>query len=246
MSILANLTDLVEDVRDIINETTEGFWLDTYIERQLEKGHQIASAKIKMVSMIWTVTLQTAAGPGAGYAQIVDDREILLPSTFIAIDDGGVYYNDDVCDASSIKEIKDYNKDWLEGSGTPHRYYLRGDMLGFDQKIAAGDTVRIYGIKMPDALSAAQAPFDADYRTIGYRYLLVDYAIGMCWHKKGEMTKFGFYLAPKVGSFWIGLQEMRAELLEDFDEDYGMMPDDNLARPHGYGITRWPDWSQFD
>jgi len=233
VAILANLTDLEEDVREIINETTEGFWTSVYIQRQLKKGHQIASAKIKMVSMIWTVTLQTAADPESGYAQIVDDREILLPSSFVAIDDGGVYYNDDVCDASSIKQIKDHNKDWLEGSGTPHRYYLRGDMLGFDQKISAGDTVRIYGIKMPAELSAAQAPFDADYRTIGYRYLLVDYAVGMCWKKKNEMAKFGFYLAPKVGSFWVGLQEMRAELLEDNDEDYGMMPDDNLARPHG-------------
>lgn len=244
MSILANLTDLEEDVRDIINETTEGFWTSDYIQRQLEKGHQIASSKIKMVSMIWTVTLQTEEDPEAGYAQIVDDREILLPSTFIAIDDGGVYYNDDVCDASSIKQIKDYNKNWLDGSGTPHLYYLRGDMLGFDQQISAGDTVRIYGVKMPDALSASQAPFDADYRTIGYRYLLVDYAVGMCWKKKNEMTKFAFYLAPKTGSFWVGLNEMKAELLEDRDEDYGMIPEDNPAH-HVVADTRWPDYSQF-
>jgi len=230
MAILANLTDLVEDVRDIINETTEGFWLDTYIERQLEKGHQIASTKIKMVSMIWTVTLTTST-PGAGEAQIVDNREILLPSSFIAIDDGGVYYNDDVCSASSIKQIKDYDKDWLDRSGTPSRYYLRGDMLGFDNKISAGDTVRIYGVKMPAELTGAQAPFDADYRTIGYRYLLVDYAVGMCLKKKKD-DEWKIYLTPKVGSFWVGLNEMKAELLEDRDEDYGMIPGDNLTRPH--------------
>ena len=223
--ILANLTDLVEDVRDIILETTEGFWLDTYIERQLEKGHQIASAKIKMVSMIWEATLVTGT-PSTGEAQIVDDREILLPSSFIAIDDGGVYYNDDVCSATSIKEIKNTDKNWLDKTGTPSRYYLRGDMLGFDQKISAGDTIRIYGVKMPDALSAAQAPFDADYRTVGYRYLLIDYAVGMCLKKKKD-DEWKVYLTPKVGSFWVGLQEMRAELLEDGDEDYGMIPNDN-------------------
>lgn len=243
MAILANLTDLEEDVRDIINETTEGFWLSTYIQRQLKKGHQIASTKIKMVSMLWTVTL-TDDTPDTGEAQIVDEREILLPSSFISIDDGGVYYNDDVCDASSIKQIKDYNKDWLEGSGTPHRYYLRGDMLGFDQKISAGDTVRIYGIKMPDKLAAGTAPFDSDYRTIGYRHLIVDYALGMCWKKKNEMAKFAFYLAPKVGSFWVGLKEMKGELLEDRDEDYGMIPEDNPA--HCYVAKKWPDYSQFD
>jgi len=244
MAILTDLPDLLEDTRDIILETTEGFWTDDYIERQLEKAHQIASAKVKLVKMIWTVTLQTDADPEAGYAQIVDDREILLPSTFISIDEGGVYYNDDVVKSTSLKEIKDNNKNWLDAEGTPHRYYLRGDMLGFDKQISAGDTVRIYGIKMPDALSDTQAPFDEDYRTTGYRYLLVEYAVGMCLKMKKD-KEWLFYLQPKVGSFWVGLQEMRFELMDDNDEDYGLIPADNLARPHGYGLTRWPDWSQF-
>jgi len=238
MAILTDSTDLIEDVRSIINEETAGFWSDAYILRQLEKGHQIASAKLKMVSMIWTATLVTGT-PSAGEAQIIDDREILLPSTFISIDEGGIYYNDDVCSPTSIKEIKHSDKDWLDREGTPHQYYLRGDMLGFDKQISAGDTIRIYGIKMPDALSATQAPFDEDYRTVGYRYLLVNYAVGKCWEKKGEMTKFAFYLQPKVGSFWLGLQEMRAELTEDNDEDNGIIPNDNLARPHGtYGTIQ--------
>jgi len=204
-----------------------------FIERQLGKAHEILSAKIKMISMIWTVTLQTAADPETGYAQIVDDREILLPSNFIAIDDGGVYYNSDVCPPTTIKEIKHTNKDWLDAEGTPHRYYLRGDMLGFDQKISADSTVRIYGIKMPDEISAAQAPFDNDYRLTAYRYLLVDFAVAMCWKKKGEMQKFAFYLQPGVGSFWQGLKEMRSELTEDLDEDNGLILNDNLARKHG-------------
>ena len=193
---------------------------------------------------MWTATL-TDSSPSAGEAQITDEREIRLPSTFMSIDDGGVYYNDDVCSATSIKQIKDYDKDWLEKSGTPHRYYLRGDMLGFDNKISAGDTVRIYGTKMPDELTGDQAPFDGDYRTVGYRHLLVDYAVGMCWKKKNEMEKFAFYLAPKVGSFWVGLREMKGELLEDRDEDYGMTPDKNPAH-HNVARKRWPDYSQFD
>ena len=232
MAILNTLPKLLEDVRDIINETTEGFWTDDYIERQLEKGHQIASTKIKMVSMIWTATLVTGT-PSTGEAKIVDDREILLPSSFITIDDGGVYYNDDTCKATTIKEIKHTDRNWIDAEGTPHKYYLRGDMLGFEKQISAGDTIRIYGIKMPDELSATQAPFDADYRTVGYRHLIVDYAIGMCWKSKNEMAKFAFYLAPKVGSFWVDLNEMKAELLEDFDDDYGFILDDSLTRPRG-------------
>ena len=243
MAILSTSTELIEDVRSIINEETAGFWSDAYILRQLKKGHQIASAKLKLVSTIWTATL-TSSTPGSGEAQITDDREIRLPSTFISIDDGGVYYNDDVCRAMSIKQIKDYSKNWLDSSATPSAYYIRGDMLGFDSKISAGDTVRVYGIKMPAEIASDQAPFDADYRTVGYRYLLVDYAIGMCWKKKNEIQKFAYYLAPKVGSFWVGLDEMKEELLADNDEGYNMIPDGSPA--HYSEQERWPDWNQFD
>jgi len=240
--ILTDLDDLIVDVRDIINETTADFWTDAYITRQLRKAHQIASAKIKMVSMLWTVTLVTGTA-STGEAQIIDDREILLPSTFIAIDDGGVYYNDDVCKAASIKAIKDTDKDWLERSGTPSRYYLRGDLLGFDNKISTADTVRLYGIKMPDELDSDVAPFDDDYRLVGYRYLLVEYAVGMCLKKKRD-EEWRLYLAPVTGLFWVGLNEMKGELLEDKDEDYGMQPDSSLT----YNIEpdTWPDFSQFD
>ena len=42
LAILTNITDLEEDVRDLINESTAGFWSSTFIQRQLKKGHQIA------------------------------------------------------------------------------------------------------------------------------------------------------------------------------------------------------------
>ncbi len=242
MAILTDLDDLIADVREIINETTADFWSDDYITVQLRKAHQIASAKIKMVSMLWTVTLVTGAA-STGEAQIIDDREILLPSTFIAIGDGGVYYNDRVCKAASIKVIKDTDERWLERSGTPSRYYLRGDLLGFDNKISAADTVRVYGSKMPDELDSSVAPFDDDYRLVGYRFLLVDYAVGMCLKKKRD-DDWKLYLTPIVGSFWVGLKEMKGELLEDKDEDYGMQPDSSLT--YHVEPKRFPDHSQFD
>ena len=175
-------------------------------------------------------------------AQITDNREIRLPSTFIALDEGGVYYNDDTCHVTSMSKLKE-DKNWLDRTGTPQQYYLRGDMLGFDKQITAGDTVRIYGTKLPTELSATQAPFDGDYRTIGYRSLLVDYAVAMCWKKKNEMNKYAFYLTPKIGSFWIGVEEMKEELLADGDEDYGMTPEDNPA--HNYRGGTFPDWEQL-
>ena len=242
MAILSTSTELIADVRSLINETTASFWSDAFILRQLEKAHQIMSTKIKLVHTLWTATLTTST-PSTGQAQITDDREIRLPSTFISLDDGGVYYNSDVCYFTSLKVIKEADSDWLDREGTPSQYYLRGDMLGFDKKITAGDTVRIYGMKMPTELSATQAPFDGDYRTVGYRSLLVDYAVAMCWKAKNEMNKYAFYMTPKVGSFWVGLEEMREELIENHDDNYGMMPAENPA--HIYTGESFPDWTQF-
>ena len=241
MAILSNTTELEEDVRGIINEATASFWSSDFILRQLEKGHQIVSSKIKLVHTIWTAIL-IATTPSAGYAQITDDREIRLPSGFISIDTGGVYYNDDTCAFTTIGVLKE-DKDWLDRTGTPHQYYLRGDMLGFDKQITATDTVRIYGTKIPTELSASQAPWDGDYRTVGYRSLLVDYAVGMCLKKKKD-PEWRAYLTPKVGSFWLDLEDMKEELLVNGDEDCGMVSVDNPT--HTYEGGSFPDYSQFD
>jgi hypothetical protein len=245
MAILTNLTELVTDVREIINEETEAFWTDVFIKRQLEKGHKIISSRIKLVNNVWTATLVTG-DPGEGEAKIVDDREIRLPEGFINIDDGGIYYNDENCTPTTIQILKTVDTKWLSKTGTPTQYYLRGDMLGFNRQISAGDTIRIYGAGMPTELADATnpAPFEGDKRTEGYRSLLVDYAIGMCWKKKNAMDKHAYYLAPRLGVFWQGLEEMKEELLADSDEDYGMIPDSNPA--HYYRQKSWPDHSQFD
>jgi len=245
LSILSNLTELVTDVRDQVNESSEDFWTDTFIKRQLEKAHQIVSAKLHLVNNLWTATLVTGA-PEEGEATIIDDREIRVPSGFIAIDDGGVYYNDRACVPVSIQKLKAIDPDWLERTGTPSQYYVRGDMIGFDRQISAGDTIRIYGSGMPTELADATnpAPFEGDYRTIGYRSLLVDYAIGMCWKVKKDMNSHAYYLAPKVGIFWQGLEDMKEELLASDDEDYGLIPESNLAR--SYRQRCWPDHSQIE
>ena len=243
MAILTNSTEIIADVRELILETTAGFWTDAFILLQAKKGHQILSTKLKLVSTIYIATLVTGT-PGSGEAQITDDREIRLPSSFLSIDEGGVYYNDDVCSPTSIEQLKNNNKDWLDKTGTPRQYYLRGDMLGFDKQISAADTIRIYGIKMPAELAAGTAPFEGDYRTIGYRYLIVNYAVAMCWAKKNEMDKHDRILAPVVGSFWIGLVDMKRELLANADDNYRMIKRESPTR--SYKKKSWPDWSQFD
>ena len=37
---------------------------------------------------------------------------------------------------------------------------------------------------------------------------------------------------------------MKEELIENYDEDYGMIPEENPA--HVYQGKNFPDWSQFD
>ena len=241
MAILNTSTALIADVREIVLETTADFYTDAYILLQLKKADQILSTKLKLISTIWTVTL-TDSSPGSGEAQITDNREIRLPSSYLSIDEGGVYYNDDVCSPTSIEQLKTYNKNWLDKTGTPRQYYLRGDMLGFDKQISAADTVRIYGIKMPAEIAASVAPFDGDYRTVGYRYLLVEYAVGMCLKKKRD-DDWKLYLTPKVGSFWVGLAEMKQELLANADDDYKMIKRESPTR--SYKKKSWPDWEQF-
>ena len=246
MAILTNSTEIIADVRELILETTAGFWTDAFILLQAKKGHQILSTKLKLVSTIYIATLVTGT-PGSGEAQITDDREIRLPSSYLSIDEGGVYYNDDVCSPTSIEQLKNNNRNWLDKTGTPRQYYLRGDMLGFDKQISAADTVRIYGIKMPAELAAGTAPWDSDYRTVGYRYLIVDYAVAMCWKKKNEMDKHDRILDTKpqsLGSFWQGLQDMKFELLGNADDDYRLIKEENPA--HSYKKKSWPDWEQFD
>ncbi|MFZ7134341.1 MAG: hypothetical protein ACOWWR_18500 [Eubacteriales bacterium] len=245
MSILANLDDLVEDVRDLIDEETADFWTDAFIERQLKKAHQISSTKLKTIKAIWTTVLTASITPGTGESTICNNREITLPGAFIGIDKGGVYYNDKALSHIDIPELKTNDTEWLDETGTPHGYYLRGNVLGFDRQVSAGDVVKIHGIKMPTELSADQSPWDGDYRTIGYRFLLVDYAVGMCWRKKNEMTKYREILTPQVGSFWQDLNDMRVELLtNNLDDQARMIPASNPA--HHVKSFNFPDMTQFD
>jgi len=242
MSILADEDALVTDVRDLINETTANFWTDAFIKRQLEKAHQILSTRLRMIHNLWTATLVTGT-PGDGEAKIIDDREIRFPANCMAIDDGGIYYNDDRCSPTTIGRLKSIDEDWLDRTGTPTEYYLRGDMIGFNRKISASDTVRIYGTGLPTELSdeTDPAPFDGDYRTVGYRELLVDYAVGMCWKKKRDLKTYAFYLAPKVGVFWQKLEEMREDLFVS-EEEFELMSESNIS--HFYRRTRFPNWNE--
>jgi len=138
--MLANLAELVASVRSLINETTEGFWLTSEIEDYLNEGHDIFTAETKCLSKFYSHTLIAD--------DIKNDREIRFYSDFVALDEGGVLYNDKPLIPISLKALDEYGgTTWRDDTGTPTSFYKRGDMLGFYPKPSAGDTVKYYGIE---------------------------------------------------------------------------------------------------
>jgi len=181
--MLAKLSELITDVRSLINEATESFWTDVEITRWLNEGQEYISAATKVLSKYYDYTILAD--------DIIDEREIRLPSDFITLDDGAVFYNDKFIDEITLIELNRYaGTDWRDDTGTPIRFYRRADNLGFYPKLNAGDTVRFYGIERAPTLENEVVPFSGDYRCIPLRKYIRDYAIAQCWYKKRNISDY--------------------------------------------------------
>lgn len=181
--MLATITELIAAVRSLIDESADGFWLDTEITDWLNEGQEHISAATKVLSKYYDYTI--LAG------DIIDGREIRFPADFITLDDGSVFYNDKVIHESTLAELNRYaGRNWQSDTGTPVRFYRRADNLGFYPKLSAGDTVRFYGVERAPAVTDAVEPFSGDYRCIPLRKYIRDYAIAQCWYKKGNDGKY--------------------------------------------------------
>ena len=231
-TLLSTLAKINTDVRSLLNEKTEGFWFDSEItnwsnEAQEEIGHE-------------TFCLRTWKTYTILADDIFDERELRMDDDFIAIDEGVVYYNDVALKPTTQARLALADNKWRDETGTPARYYVRGDMLGFDRKISAGNTVKFYQIERAIAMTSGETivPFNGDYRLINFRKLIRDYVVSMCWEKKGESNR--------SDKFWqkyqIGLQRMKELLNIDMDDTYNIVPESHPAR--FYRKTRWPDWGQ--
>jgi hypothetical protein len=182
--MLANISEIETDVRSLINEATASFWTSVEIQRWVNEGQEILANETGLLSSYYSKTLEAA--------DIVNDREIRLYTDFLAFDEGGVLYNDEPVVPTSLKSLDEWHgTSWRDTTGTPSRYYIRGDYLGFYPKPSAGDTVKYYGIERPTELSGDTAPLSGDYRTVAFRSYIRDYAVGMAWYKKNEMGKYG-------------------------------------------------------
>lgn len=185
--MLVSLAEILADVRSLINEPTEDFWDDDEIERWILEGSEDFSTRTKLLSSYYSKTLEAT--------DIVNDREIRLNSDFVAFDEGGVLYNDTPLIQTSLKQLDEWVGNWRDTTGTPTRFYFRGDYLGFYPKPSAGDEVKYYGIERAPTLTGSVVPLNSDYRVIALRRYLRDYAVAMCWYKKNEMQKYADMMA---------------------------------------------------
>lgn len=230
--MLANISEIIADVRSLINEVTPSFWTNEEITRWVNQGQEILSSETGLLSSFYTRTLEAP--------DIVNDREIRLPSDFIAFDEGGVLCNDEQLKPTSISVLDAWGGDWRGDVGTPKMYYIRGDYIGLYPRPSAGNKISFYGIERPSELSGNTIPFNGDYRTVAFRIYIRDYAIAQCWYKKNEMDKY----YEKLGSFYAGIRKVNSILNSHKDESFQMVPDYRPSRVP-YGI-RWGRTDVFD
>jgi len=234
-TLLSTLDKLIASIRVLLNETgtTSGFWVDTEITDEIQEAQEEIANETFCLRTWKTYTI---LGLVDETNDIFDERELRMDDDFIAIDEGVVYYNDVALRPTTQARLVLGNDKWRSETGTPSRYYVRGDMLGFDCKISAGATVKFYQIERAVAMSGDIKPFNGDYRLINFRKLIRDYVVSMCWEKKGESNR--------SDKFWqkyqIGLQRMKELLNIDMDDTYNIIVDSHPA--HFGHRKRWPEW----
>jgi hypothetical protein len=210
--MLATVAEIITSVRYLVNEATASFWADAEITIYINEAQEIISTETKCLSKYYSHTLISA--------DIVNDREVRMGSDFVAIDEGGILYNDIPLIQTSLKELDEHVGSWRDTTGTPTRFYFRSDMIGFYPKPSAGDVVKYYGIERATELSGSTVPLSSDYRTVSFRRYMRDYAVAMCFYKKNEYDKATMWM----NRFEKGLYNINAILNSHKNQGAHMIP----------------------
>ena len=212
--MLANLAALRTSVRYLINEDAEGFWSDTFIDLMINEGQEEFSSATQCLSKYYSHTLVSG--------DIKQNREIRLNSDFIAFDEGGVIYDGKVLIPTTMKELDAWaGNDWRDETGTPTHFYQRGDQLGFAPgRPEADKVVEYYAVERAATLSDSVVTLSGDYRVIGFRRYVRDYAISMCWEAKNEMQK----ALIKMANFKEGVRKCNNVVFGGKNAEYRMIP----------------------
>ena len=230
--MLATIAEIIIDVRSLVNETTASFWTDVEITRWANKGQEIIGTETKCLSKYYKHTLIAA--------DIVNSREIRMNSDYVAIDDGGIVYDDKPLEQISLNALNEHAGNWRTTTGTPSRFYFRSDMIGFFPPCAVGGIVEYYGIERATELSGETVPLSGDYRTIAFRQYIVDYAVAQCWYKKNEMDKY----QGKMNEFMRGIYNINAIINGAKNQGAQIIPG-YRARGHRYAV-RYGMTNTFD
>jgi hypothetical protein len=221
--MLATIAEIIISVRYQIREPIAAFYSDVEITSYVNEAGEIISTETKCLSKYYSHTLITA--------DIMNGREIRFSSDFVALDEGGVLYNDKPLEQTSLKELDEYVGSWRDTTGTPTRFYFRGDTIGFFPACAAGGVVKYYGIERATELSGETVPLSGDYRTVAFRRYMRDYAVGMCWYAKNEDTKGDRWMAR----FDRGIYNINAILNGHKNQGAKIIPE-YRPRGHAYAI----------
>lgn len=212
--MLANITELRTSVRYLINETTEAFWTDTFIDLMLNEGSEEFSSRTQCLSKFYSHTLISA--------DIKNNREIRLNADFIAFDEGGVIYDGEVLIPTTMKELDTWaGNDWRDETGAPTHFYQRGDMLGFAPgRPAANIVVKYYAVERAPTLTGTVVALSGDYRIIGFRRFIRDYAVAHCHYIKGNKDDY----ILKMAEFAAGVRRCNDVVFGGKNKEYRMIP----------------------
>jgi hypothetical protein len=213
--MLADLAALRTSVRYLINETTENFWTDTFIDLMLNEGNTEFSSETQCLSKYYSHTLIGS--------DIKQNREIRLNADFVAFDEGGVLYDGKQLIPTTMKELNTWaGNDWRDETGTPTHFYQRGDQLGFAPGRPVTDAVvEYYAVERSETLTDTEITLSGDYRVIAFRRYVRDYAVAQCWYAKGNRDDY----LLKMGEFQRGIRECNNVVFGNKTEPFKMMPD---------------------
>lgn len=221
--MLATIAEITISVRYQLREIIAAFWTNDEITSYVNEAGEIISTETKLLSKLYSHTLISA--------DIINGREVRLNTDFVALDEGGVLYDDKPLEQTSLKELDEYFSSWRDTAGTPIRFYFRGDMIGFFPACSAGGVVKYYGIERATEISGDVVPLSGDYRTVSFRRYMRDYAVGMCWYAKNEDTKGDRWMAR----FDRGIYNINAILNGHKNQGAKIIPS-YTPRGHAYAI----------
>jgi len=221
--MLATIAEIIVSVRYQIREVTASFWTDPEITTYVNEAQEIIATETKLLSKYYSHTLIAA--------DIVNGREIRFYSDFVCLDEGGVLYDDKPLEQTSLKALDEHLGNWRSTTGTPTRFYFRGDMMGFFPACAVGGVVKYYGIERATELSGSTPPLSGDYRTVAFRRYMRDYAVAMCWYAKSEDGKGDKWMAR----FDRGIYNINAILNGHKNQGARIIPE-YRPRGHAYAV----------